>query len=82
MTVMPARRTRHEPLSIETIELVASRFRTLGEPIRIQLLQALQRYRLGGAQRLREETHAVLLEQPARVRHSALLTSQVKGFFA
>ncbi|HEX6095900.1 MAG TPA: metalloregulator ArsR/SmtB family transcription factor [Thermoanaerobaculia bacterium] len=40
---MPAKKTRHEPLSSDAIELVAARFRTLGEPIRIQLLQALQR---------------------------------------
>ncbi|HEU4522354.1 MAG TPA: metalloregulator ArsR/SmtB family transcription factor [Thermoanaerobaculia bacterium] len=40
---MPAKRTRHNPLSSDAIELVAARFRTLGEPIRIQLLQALQR---------------------------------------
>jgi DNA-binding transcriptional ArsR family regulator len=43
MTPMPAKGTRHEPLSPDAIELVAARFRTLGEPIRIQLLQALQR---------------------------------------
>lgn len=43
MTAMPAKGTRHEPLSTDAIELVAARFRTLGEPIRIQLLQALQR---------------------------------------
>ncbi|HEX6641058.1 MAG TPA: metalloregulator ArsR/SmtB family transcription factor [Thermoanaerobaculia bacterium] len=40
---MPAKGTKHEPLSIDAIDLVAARFRTLGEPIRIQLLQALQR---------------------------------------
>ena len=40
---MRAKKTKHEPLSLETIELVAARFRTMGEPIRIQLLQALQR---------------------------------------
>ena len=43
MAPMPVKRTRHEPLSTDAIELVAARFRTLGEPIRIQLLQALQR---------------------------------------
>ncbi|HYR29716.1 MAG TPA: metalloregulator ArsR/SmtB family transcription factor [Thermoanaerobaculia bacterium] len=40
---MPAKGTKHAPLSTDAIELVAARFRTLGEPIRIQLLQALQR---------------------------------------
>lgn len=43
MKSMPAKGTKHEPLSSNAVELVASRFRTLGEPIRIQLLQALQR---------------------------------------
>lgn len=43
MAPMPARGRRHEPLSADAVELVAARFRTLGEPIRIQLLQALQR---------------------------------------
>lgn len=42
MSVMPSRK-RHEPLSLDAVELVAARFRTLGEPIRIQLLQSLQR---------------------------------------
>jgi len=43
MTPMPGKRTKHVPLSADAIDLVAARFRTLGEPIRIQLLQALQR---------------------------------------
>ena len=43
MAPMPAQGTKHAPLSVDAIELVAARFRTLGEPIRIQLLQALQR---------------------------------------
>ena len=30
------------PLSPEVVELVAARFRILGEPVRIQILQALQ----------------------------------------
>lgn len=43
MAPMPVKGTKHAPLSVDAIELVAARFRTLGEPIRIQLLQALQR---------------------------------------
>jgi DNA-binding transcriptional ArsR family regulator len=39
---MSGKRSRHAPLSAEVVELVAARFRILGEPIRIQLLQALQ----------------------------------------
>ena len=37
------RKPKHDPLSAEAVELVAARFRILGEPIRILLLQALQR---------------------------------------
>lgn len=42
METMASRRSRHEPFSPEVLELLAARFRTLGEPIRIRLLQALQ----------------------------------------
>ena len=34
--------SRKESLSTEVIDLVAARFRTLGEPLRIRILQALQ----------------------------------------
>ena len=39
---MAAKKTRHQPFSPNVVEMLAARFRTLGEPIRIQLLQALQ----------------------------------------
>jgi DNA-binding transcriptional ArsR family regulator len=42
MPNMPARKRRHESLSAEAVSLVAARFRTMGEPIRIQILQALR----------------------------------------
>jgi ArsR family transcriptional regulator len=42
MRLMAARRTKHEPLSADAVALIAARFRTLGDPLRIQLLQALQ----------------------------------------
>jgi DNA-binding transcriptional ArsR family regulator len=42
MTVMARKRMKHEPLSAEALGLVAARFRTLGDPIRIHLLQSLQ----------------------------------------
>lgn len=42
MAPMSGKRTRHVPLSPDAVELVAARFRILGEPIRIQILQALQ----------------------------------------
>jgi len=33
---------KKEPMSPEAVDLIASRFRTLGEPVRIRILQALQ----------------------------------------
>lgn len=42
MQKMPGKKSRHAFLSAEIVDLVAARFRILGEPIRIQLLQALQ----------------------------------------
>jgi DNA-binding transcriptional ArsR family regulator len=42
MMPMSKKRPRPQPLSIEAIELIAARFRTLGEPIRISILNALQ----------------------------------------
>jgi DNA-binding transcriptional ArsR family regulator len=42
MPSMQRKKTKHETLSIEAVDLVATRFRTLGEPIRIRILQALQ----------------------------------------
>jgi DNA-binding transcriptional ArsR family regulator len=42
MTSMPERRTKHGVLSASAVDLVAERFRILGEPVRIRILQALQ----------------------------------------
>lgn len=42
MAAMAGKRARHATLSPDAVELVAARFRILGEPIRIQILQALQ----------------------------------------
>ena len=66
---MPARRTRHEPLSDDAVELVAARFRTLGEPIRIQLLQALQ----GSERNVTELVAAVGSTQPNVSKHLRIL---------
>jgi ArsR family transcriptional regulator len=38
---MAGKRTKYGPLSPEAVELVAARFRILGDPLRIQILQAL-----------------------------------------
>lgn len=69
MTAMPAKRTRHEPLSVDAIELVAARFRTLGEPIRIQLLQALQK----GERNVTDLVAAVGSTQPNVSKHLRIL---------
>jgi DNA-binding transcriptional ArsR family regulator len=69
MTPMATKRTRHDPLSFETVELVAARFRTLGEPIRIQLLQALQR----GERNVSDLVEAVGSTQPNVSKHLRIL---------
>ena len=42
MGVMAGKRTKHAPLSPAAVELVAARFRILGEPVRIHILHALR----------------------------------------
>jgi DNA-binding transcriptional ArsR family regulator len=69
MTPMPARGTKHEPLSTDAVALVAARFRTLGEPIRIQLLQALQR----GERNVTDLVAAVGSTQPNVSKHLRIL---------
>lgn len=66
---MSTGRTRHAPLSADAIDLVAARFRTLGEPIRIQLLQALQR----GERNVTELVAAVESTQSNVSRHLRIL---------
>lgn len=39
---MAGKKAAHQPLSLRAIDLVAARFRTLGEPVRIRILQELQ----------------------------------------
>lgn len=69
MTPMPGKRTRHESLSIEAVDLVAARFRTLGEPIRIRILQALQ----GGERNVTELVAGVGSTQPNISKHLRIL---------
>ena len=69
MTPMPAKRTRHKPLSMDAVELVAARFRTLGEPIRIHLLQALQ----GGERNVTDLVSAVGSTQSNVSKHLRIL---------
>ena len=42
MNVTGARKKRHAKLSPEAVELVAGRFRVLGEPLRVRILQELR----------------------------------------
>jgi DNA-binding transcriptional ArsR family regulator len=60
---------RHEPLSPELVEMVAARFRILGEPIRIRILQALQ----GGEKTVGELVAAVGSTQPNVSKHLRIL---------
>ncbi len=67
--VMSRSRNRHEPLSPEAIELIAGRFRILGEPLRIRILQALQ----GGEKNVSELVEAVGSTQPNVSKHLRIL---------
>jgi DNA-binding transcriptional ArsR family regulator len=58
-----------EPLSPEALTLVASRFRILGEPIRIRLLEALQ----SGEKNVTELVAAVGSTQPNVSKHLRIL---------
>lgn len=69
MPKMTDRKRRHEPLSAEVVELVAARFRILGEPIRIQLLQALQ----AGERNVGDLVAAVGSTQPNVSKHLRIL---------
>ncbi len=69
MQKMPGKKRRHAPLSAEVVALVAARFRILGEPIRIQLLQALQ----PGERNVSDLVGAVGSTQPNTSKHLRIL---------
>lgn len=69
MTSVPGKHRRHTPLSDEAVELVAARFRVLGEPIRVQILQILQ----SGDRNVTELVEAVGSTQPNVSRHLRIL---------
>lgn len=69
MTPAPEKRRRHTPLSVEAVELVAARFRVLGEPVRVQILQILQ----SGDRNVSELAEAVGSTQPNVSRHLRIL---------
>lgn len=69
MVVMPRSSAKKAPLSPQAIDLIAARFRILGEPIRIRLLQALQ----AGELNVTELVAAVGSTQPNVSKHLRLL---------
>src|SRR5438874_4379759 len=70
MTCMAARnRRRREALSPEAVELIAERFRILGEPIRIRILQELE----AGEKNVGELVAAVGSSQPNVSKHLRIL---------
>ena len=69
MQTMPGKKRPHQPLSAEVVELVATRFRILGEPIRIQLLQALQ----SGERNVSDLVGSVGSTQPNVSKHLRIL---------
>jgi DNA-binding transcriptional ArsR family regulator len=69
MTTMPRARSKPKPLSVEAVDLVAARFRTLGEPIRIRVLQSLQE----GERNVTELVAAVGSTQPNVSKHLRIL---------
>ena len=63
------KKRRHEPLSADALAMVATRFRILGEPIRIRLLEAMQ----GGEKNVTELVAAVGSTQPNVSKHLRIL---------
>ena len=64
---------RKEPLSPEAVDLIASRFRTLSEPLRIRILQALQ----GGERSVGQLADLVGATQPNVSKHLRILQDAV-----
>lgn len=64
-----ARKKGHVQLSAEAVDLVAGRFRILGEPLRIRILQALQR----GERNVSELVAEVGSTQPNVSKHLRIL---------
>jgi len=68
MPIMGSRR-RHRPLSPPAVDLVAARFRTLGVPLRIRILQELQ----SGEKNVSQIVKAVRSTQPNVSKHLRIL---------
>jgi DNA-binding transcriptional ArsR family regulator len=69
MESMAGKGRKHEPLPPEAIDLVAGRFRILGEPVRIRILQTLQL----GEKNVTELVEAVGSTQPNVSKHLRIL---------
>lgn len=69
MACMARPRRRREALSPEAVELIAGRFRILGEPIRIRILQELE----GGEKNVGELVEAIGSSQPNVSKHLRIL---------
>src|SRR5919206_4450035 len=65
----PPTRRRREALSAEAVELIAERFRILGEPIRIRILQELE----SGERNVSELVAAIGSSQPNVSKHLRIL---------
>lgn len=66
---MANRRRRRDPLSPEAVEVIAERFRILGEPIRIRILQELE----NGERNVSELVAAISSSQPNVSKHLRIL---------
>lgn len=62
-------RNKHKELSTEALDLVAARFKVLGEPLRLRIMQELQ----GGEKSVSEITEAVESTQPNVSKHLKML---------
>lgn len=69
---MAAKRKKKTPLGREALELVAQRFRALGDPTRLALLQAL----FEGEKTVQELTEVAGTGQANTSKHLALLADQ------
>lgn len=63
---MAQKRTKHIDMSPEALELVASRFRVMSEPVRLRILQALER---NGEMSIGELAAMLSLSQPNVSKH-------------
>jgi ArsR family transcriptional regulator len=66
---MAGKRPKHQLLSLQAVDVVAARFRILGEPIRIRMLQALQ----GGERNVTDLVAEIGSTQPNISKHLRIL---------